>query len=68
MPIKERKLRVYKSTRNYDQPSIVLQGAWLAEAGFTPGDYISVSCQENRLTIQIEKKFDPTDEALKFRR
>lgn len=48
-------LRVCKSTRNYDQLSIVLQGAWLVKAGFAPGDYISVSCQENRLTIQIEK-------------
>jgi toxic protein SymE len=66
--MKERKLRVYKSTRNYAQPSIVLQGAWLAEAGFAPGDYISVSCQENRLTIQIDAKFNPADEAPKSRR
>ena len=51
----EIKLRVCKFTRNYDQLSIVLQGAWLVKAGFAPGDYISVSCQENRLTIQIEK-------------
>lgn len=54
--MKDRKLRVYNSTRKYGDPCILLQGAWLAEAGFTPGDYISVICQDNKLTIQIEKK------------
>ena len=56
--MKDRKLRVYNSTRKYGDPSILLQGAWLAEAGFSPGDYISVICQENQLTIQIEKKYE----------
>ena len=57
--MKERKLRVYNSTRKYGDPGILLQGVWLAEAGFAPGDYISVKCQENQLTIQLEKKYVP---------
>ena len=45
--MKERKIRVYNSLRKHGDPSILLQGAWLADAGFAPGDYIS------------EKKFVP---------
>ena len=59
LPMKERKIRVYNSLRKHGDPSILLQGAWLADAGFAPGDYISVKCQENQLTIQLEKKFVP---------
>ena len=57
--MKERKIRVYNSLHKHGDHSNLLQGAWLADAGFAPGDYISVKCQENQLTIQLEKKFVP---------
>lgn len=49
----DRKLTVCYGRGNYQQapPQIVLQGKWLEQAGFTPGDKITVGCQEGRLTI-----------------
>ena len=49
----DRKLTVCYGRGNYRQapPQIVLQGKWLEQAGFTPGDKITVSCQEGQLTI-----------------
>lgn len=53
--MKERTLKVYNqpSLVNYDRPNIVLQGLWLKEAGFNPGDKIKVSYQENQIHITL---------------
>lgn len=52
----ERNIRVYNS-RSYDAPCIILQGKWLAELGFSAGDYLSVKCQKDQITIQIKERF-----------
>ena len=53
-----------KSNRNvrvYNAPTggskILLQGHWLQDAGFLPGDYLSVSVRKNKLVIDIKEKF-----------
>ena len=48
-----RKLKVYKRTSDSgrDMPVIVLQGNWLMNHGFNPGDFIAVECEENDLHI-----------------
>ena len=55
--MKERKLRVYNSRRKHGVPCIELQGAWLAEMGFHPGDYITVSGEDNILKIALSQRF-----------
>lgn len=57
VPMKERKLRVYNSRRKHGVPCIELQGAWLAEMGFHPGDYITVSGEGNTLKITLSQRF-----------
>ena len=32
-------------------PTITLKGLWLGEAGFSIGDYVTVSCEEGKLVI-----------------
>jgi len=48
-----RKLKVYRRTNESGNqiPTIVLQGKWLINHGFNPGDYIAVECEENDLRI-----------------
>lgn len=31
----------------------MLKGLWLKEAGFDIGDYISVTCEDGKITIRI---------------
>ena len=44
---------------------IRLKGKWLEEAGFKPGDYVSVSIEMGKLTIQIESS-PPEDKSQSF--
>ena len=47
-----RQLTVYRSNGVYWQrPKIRLQGRWLADAGFLPGDAIKVEVRKGRLII-----------------
>ena len=32
-------------------PTIMLKGLWIKEAGFDIGDYISVTCEDGKITI-----------------
>ena len=34
-----------------ETPTITLKGLWLADAGFSIGDYVTVSCEDGRLVI-----------------
>ena len=45
-----RKLKVY-ATGDQAKPQIILQGKWLADCGFSTGDFIMVACEDNKLTI-----------------
>ena len=49
-------VRVYYS-QDGKSSKILLQGHWLQEAGFQPGDYLSVSVEANKLIIDIKEKF-----------
>ena len=53
MEKKNRKLTVYKKTNSHYRgiPQIRLEGDWLQSMGFSIGDNIQVSCEENRLVI-----------------
>ena len=50
---KKRSIKVYgQSGYLYRKtPTIMLKGKWLEELGFKIGDYISVSCEDGKLTI-----------------
>ena len=50
---KTRSLKVYeKSDYRYRSiPMIRLCGKWLSDAGFSIGDYVSVSCEDGKLII-----------------
>lgn len=52
--MKTKCLKVYEGTgRNYVSiPKIVLQGKWLDSLGFSIGDKIIVSCNEDKITIK----------------
>ena len=51
--MKTKSLKVYEGTgRNYVSiPKIVLQGKWLDSLGFSIGDKITVTCNEDKITI-----------------
>lgn len=51
--MKAKTLKVYHgSGRNYTSiPQIILQGKWLDKLGFSIGDKITVTCNDNKLTI-----------------
>lgn len=51
-----RNVRVYYS-QDGKSSKILLQGHWLQEAGFQPGDYLSISVRKNKLIIDIKEKF-----------
>lgn len=38
-------------------PCIILQGKWLADLGFTAGDYLSIDCKENQIIITLQENF-----------
>ena len=50
---KTRIMKVYEKSdyRNQSIPMIRLCGKWLSEAGFSIGDYVSVSCEDGKLII-----------------
>ena len=52
-----RKIRVYTSRANLSNPCIILQGKWLADLGFTAGDFLSVKGQDQKISIQIKEKY-----------
>ena len=50
---KERKLKVtYKNSNGKTVPAIILQGKWLDEFGFSLDTFISVECENGKLTIR----------------
>ena len=62
--VRERKLKVYgvqterkarsvfaAARRWLEVPQIRLQGLWLKETGFKPGDNLNVQCEEGKLII-----------------
>ena len=50
---KKRSIKVYGQSgyRYRETPTIMLKGKWLEELGFKIGDYVSVSCENGKLTI-----------------
>ena len=50
---KKRSIKVYgQSGYKYrETPTIMLKGMWLKEAGFDVGDYISVTCEDDKIVI-----------------
>ena len=49
---KIRKLKVtYKNSNGKCVPAIILQGKWLEQYGFSTGRFISVECEDGKLTI-----------------
>lgn len=50
--MKTKELKVYKGRgANYDTPQIVLQGNWLQGLGFSIGDKVAVTCEQDRIII-----------------
>lgn len=62
--IRNRKMKVYRTyterkerslyawaTRPVEIPQIRLQGKWLQETGFKPGDNLNVQCEDGKLVI-----------------
>lgn len=49
----ERKVRsMFAAARRYIEiPQIRLQGLWLQETGFKPGDNLNVQCEDGKLVI-----------------
>ncbi len=43
---------IISRTKPYRAPRILLQGKWLEEAGFKPGDKITVECSNGKLLIK----------------
>lgn len=59
--MEERRISVYRgSTKDYvPVPKITIQGQWLESLGFSIGDKLVVTCEQDRLTIQKrEAKYD----------
>lgn len=52
--MENRKLTVYSgTTRGYNLiPKIILQGHWLSDLGFSIGDKVAVSCQQDKIIIE----------------
>lgn len=47
-----RELTVYRGRGNsYQLPQILLQGQWLQNLGFSIGDKVAVTCQQDRIII-----------------
>ena len=53
---KRRSIKVYgQSGYKYQEtPTIMLKGMWLKELGFEIGDYISIVCEDGKLTITLD--------------
>ena len=69
----ERHLKVYSSRLRYadnaNAPCIRIEGKWLSEYGFNPGDYISVECKNGELIIRkdIDRIQHEADEIRKYK-
>ena len=51
-----RKVKVnYRSSHEKYVPAIILQGKWLEQYGFSTDTYISVECEEGKLTITLRE-------------
>ena len=57
----QREIRAYTSRSNTSYPCIVLQGKWLADLGFSVGDYLSINCEDQKITINIKEKFSKAE-------
>lgn len=44
-------------------PTITLKGLWLAEAGFSIGDYVTINCEDGRLVITPDTEKAAMDKA-----
>ena len=66
--MKDRNMRVYRARRNNKYPSIILQGKWLHDVGYSAGDYIKVTEEEGRIIISIKEKYLPEEEKVKKKR
>lgn len=50
--MKTKEVTVYKGRgANYNNPQIVLQGKWLQGLGFSIGDKVTVTCEQDRIII-----------------
>lgn len=58
----KREIRVYTSRSNTSYPCIILQGKWLADLGFSAGDYLSIDGEDQKISIQIKEKFQNVEE------
>lgn len=54
---KDRKIRVYRSRFNRENPCIIMQGKWLAEMGYNAGDYLRVKYNGDHIEIYIDKRY-----------
>jgi len=54
---KDREVRVYRSRRNHVDPCIILEGKWLMEMGFNPGDYLTITKKAEHLEVHIKEKY-----------
>lgn len=49
----KREVRIYNGRgSNYGKPLLMLQGNWLQEMGFSVGDRVTITCQNNKLVIE----------------
>ena len=64
---KSRSLKVVsQSGHNYrETPTITLKGLWLADAGFSIGDYVMVSCEDGKLVITPDTEWAAVEKAEK---
>ena len=52
-----RKLKVYRQFRDYNTevPTIILKGKWLKRYGFDYDSIIHVECNQDQLTITVQR-------------
>ncbi len=48
----KRKLKVRRAFREKVQPTLILEGEWLAHAGFLIGDLVDIQVQHQQLIIR----------------
>lgn len=66
MAKKNRNLKVVgQSGYKYQEtPIIMLKGMWLRECGFDIGDYVSIICEEGKLTISSDAERKEMEKAI----
>lgn len=65
--VMERRFFKRSKTGAFSIPCITLLGRWLSEAGFNPGDEITIVSNPHRLLITKSKKLDPGSGEYKIR-